>query len=281
MRAALPFLVTAVTMACSPGGPPPGTPHAASGGLTHETLAAFFASEWDYAMREDPTYASNLGDHRFDDRWPDVSPAANERRAAHAREILARLHAMDPRGLSAEDRLSFAIFLRGTESDVEGQTFRLDHLAIDQNGGIQSADDIAAALPFATTHDYDAWIARLRALPAYVDQTAELLREGIKEHIVHPREAMERVSAQIAEQLVDAPEKSPFYAPLQHFSASVPAADRERLTREAHAAIADGVIPAYRRFGVFFDARIPARLLAPRRCMAAPARRRGLRLSRR
>jgi uncharacterized protein (DUF885 family) len=48
------------------------------------------------------------------------------------------------------------------------------------------------------------------------------------------------------------PEQSPFFAPLRAFPASVAPADRERLVRDAKAAIAGGVIPAYRRFEDFF-----------------------------
>jgi len=220
--------------------------------MTAEALHALFSEEWDYSMKEAPAYASRIGDRRFDDRWPDVSPAANERRASHDRAVLARLRAIDPRGLPAQDRLSFALFLRDRESTVEGLPFRLGHLAIDQTGGIQSADELSSELPFRDTHDYDAWVARLRALPAYVEQTTALLREGVKEHIVHPRVAMERVPAQIAKQIVDDPETSPFFAPLRRVPASIPGADRERLTREARAAIAEGVVPSYRRFQDFF-----------------------------
>jgi uncharacterized protein (DUF885 family) len=254
MRAA-PSLLVACTLvlSCAPATSPPAVaPPLAAGVLTSDALHTLFATEWEYTMREEPTYASRLGDHRYDDRWPDVSPAANERRAAHAREMLTRLRAMDPRGLTPEDRVSFALFRRGFESHVEGLPFRLEHLAIDQNGGIQNADDLVSALPFASARDYEAWIARLRALPAYVEQTTELLREGVKEHVVHARVIMERVPAQIAAQIVDDPEKSPFFAPLRRIPATIPSAERERLTREARAAIADGVVPAYRRFQAFF-----------------------------
>jgi prolyl oligopeptidase len=215
-------------------------------------LRALFDAEWDYTMREWPTRASTLGDHRFDDRWPDVSPAAFERRAAHTRELLARLRTLDTRALPPEDRLSYAIFVRQTELDDEGAPFRLWHLAINQREGIQTADDLADALPFAAVRDYEAWIARLRALPSYVDQTVATLREGVRERIVQPRIIMERIPAQIDKQVVADPEKSPFFAPLRSFPADVPTADRERLVREARAAIAEQVVPAYRRFRDFF-----------------------------
>jgi prolyl oligopeptidase len=250
MRAALPLLAACV-LACSPATPSPAvaTPRAdARAVAAGEALKAFFAAEWDDAMREDPIYASRLGDHRFDDRWPDASPAAYARRAAHERDVLARARAIDPGPLSPEDRLSLAIFVRERALRVEGQPFRVWHLAIDQNGGVQNSDDVASALPFATTRDYEAWIARLKALPAYLDQTMETLREGAQEHIVHPRVVMDRVPAQLDKQIVDDPEKSPFFAPLRHIPASLAAADRERLAREAKAAIAGGVVPAYRRF---------------------------------
>ncbi len=254
MRAALPVLVAyALALSCAPApAAPPAAPPVGDGRLTSDAVHALFAAEWDYTLREEPTHASTLGDHRFDDRWPDPSPAAHERRAAHTREMVTRLRSMDPGGLPPEDRLSFALFRRGFESTLEGLPFRLELLAIDQQGGIQNADDVASALPFASVRDYEAWIARLRALPAYVQQTTELLREGMKQHVVEARVVMTRVTAQIAAQVVDDPDKSPYFAPLRRIPPSIPVADRERLRREARAAIAEGVVPAYRGFQTFF-----------------------------
>jgi prolyl oligopeptidase len=215
-------------------------------------LHALFASEWEYGLRDWPTRASALGDRRFDDLWPDVSPAAFERRDAHTRELLTRLRAIDPRALSPEDQLSLRLMTRSAELDAEGQPYRLWHLLLDQLEGIQIADEIGDALPFATAREYDAWIARLRAIPAYVEQTTATLREGARERIVQPRLVMERVPAQIDRQIVSDPEKSPFFGPLQRLPSSLSDADRQRIVRDAKAAIADAVVPAYRRFKEFF-----------------------------
>ncbi len=203
-------------------------------------------------MKEWPTWASDLGDRRYDDRWPDMSPAAFERRAAHARDLATRVHAFDPAGLSPQDRLSLQIFTREADVEVEGQPFRLWHLVLDQRGGIQAADDLSDSLPFADVAAYDAWIARMKAVPAYVDQTIATLREGIAEHIVQPRVVMERLPAQIAKQIVDTPERSPFWAPFRHVPASIPGEARARLEGDGRAAITADVIPAYRRFADFF-----------------------------
>lgn len=259
MRAALPLLLvtSACVLSCSPGAARPAASSADATTSSADPPAAralhgLFDAEWDYDMREWPTRASELGDHRFDDRWPDASPAAFERRAAHDRALLARLRAIDPVPLSDEDRLSLELLTRETRMSVEGERFRLWHLALDQREGIQTADDLADALPFATVHDYEQWIARLRALPAYVDQTTATLREGLKERIVQPRVVMERVPAQIDKQIVTDPKESPFFAPLRKMPASFAAAARDRLQRDAAAAIAGGVVPAYRRFKDFF-----------------------------
>jgi uncharacterized protein (DUF885 family) len=261
MRAPLALLgVCVLGVACAPGSLAPGSvrAHAACetsaspASAASQSLAALFAAEWDVDMREDPVTASRLGDHRFDDRWPDDSPAGYERRAAHDREVLARARAIDPGPLAAADRVSLALFVRHRELQVEGQPYRLWHLALDQNGGLQDADDVSAALPFATVRDYDAWLARLRAFPAYVEQTTDTLREGVRERIVHPRVVMDRVPSQIAKQIVADPEQSPFFAPFRRFPPAIAAADRDRLVREAKAAIAGSVVPAYSRFRDFF-----------------------------
>ena len=61
--------------------------------LTPETksLRELLAAEWEYTMEQSPVWASQLGDRRWNDRWPDLSVAAEERGAAHGREFLARL----------------------------------------------------------------------------------------------------------------------------------------------------------------------------------------------
>jgi len=253
MRATSLVCTVALTLvACTP--PPPSTPPstAAHASARSAELAALFTAEWNYQMSEWPTRASLLGDHRFDDRWPDVSPDAYARREAHARDLLARVRAIDPAGLGPRDALSLELFRREAELDVEGAPFRLWHLALDQREGIQTADEIGDALPFATVRDYDAWTARLRGLPAYVDQTIATLREGAREHVVQPRVVMERVPAQIEKQLVDDPTRSPFYRPLARVPATIAAADRERIDRDARAAITGAVVPAYRRLRDFF-----------------------------
>jgi uncharacterized protein (DUF885 family) len=255
MRFALPVVVVwACVLGCgaAPSVPAAGPAGGALAVSPSAALAALFAAEWDDRMKEWPTWASSLGDHRFDDRWPDVSPAAFERRDAHARDLAARVHAFDAAGLSPQDRLSLQIFARQSDVDVEGQPYRLWHLVLDQRDGIQTADDLADSLRFDRVADYEAWIARLKALPAYVDGAMATMREGIAEHIVQPRVAMERVPGQIGRQLVDDPEKSPFWAPFRRVPPSLPTADRARLEADARAAITSAVVPAYRRFADFF-----------------------------
>ena len=239
-------------MACTPPSPTsPSTSPQAHPEASPE-LRAFFTAEWDYQMAEWPTRASFLGDHRFDDRWPDVSPDGYARRDAHARSLAARIASMDASTLGPRDRLSLELFRREADLEVEGAPFRLWHLALDQREGIQTADEIGDALSFETAHDYDAWTARLRALPAYVDQTIATMREGARERIVQPRVVMERVPAQIDKQIVDDPTKSPFFRPVAKMPASVAQADRARIDSEARAAIVGAVVPAYRRFREFF-----------------------------
>src|SRR5260370_1194050 len=82
-----------------------------------------------------------------------------------------------------------------------------------QKEGIQTANILTDTLRFETVQDYEDWLARLEAFPSYMDQTIALLKKGIKDKIVHARVVMERVPAQIAQQIVKDPEKSLFYKP--------------------------------------------------------------------
>ena len=211
------------------------------------------ATEWEYTLREAPTFASHLGDKRYNDRWPDVSLAAIERRHQHQQDVLKKLASIDPEKLPAADRLNYLLFKKEIANDLEQYPFHWHFVPLNQREGIQDESQLADALSFTKVKDYEDWIARLRSFPTYMDQTIELLRAGIREKIVQPKVVMRRLPEQIKKQLVDDPQQSLYFKPLKKFPKDIPAGEQERLKKAALAAIQESVVPAYRKFARFFD----------------------------
>lgn len=215
-------------------------------------LHNLFREEWEATLAEDPTRASALGDRRWNDRWPDASPEAFERRQQRRMAALEKLAAIDVASLSAADRVNYALFRTSYEHQTALYPFGRHLMPLTQRGGIQTAHDLASSLRFATVKDYEDWIARLNAFPLYMDQTIALMREGIRRRIVQPKVVMQRVPDQIAAQIVDDPARSLFYQPFLRFPETLSPGDRERLSAAARRAIAEGVVPAFRRMQAFF-----------------------------
>src|SRR5688572_24561050 len=66
-------------------------------GVTSDVLQRLLADHWEWRMRRSPTWATILGDHRFDDQLPLRAAAEIERDQAERRALLARGRAIDPR----------------------------------------------------------------------------------------------------------------------------------------------------------------------------------------
>jgi uncharacterized protein (DUF885 family) len=232
----------------------PATPNDAA-----RDLYRLLDAEWEHTMQVSPTWASSLGDRRWNDRWEDISLAAVQREHEHDRQVLARLAKIDRSKLAADEQLDFDLFGRSYGLRVEEFPFGLHLIALNQREGVQTADELADGLRFESVKDYEDWLSRLRGLPAYLDQTTALLREGMKRKIVQPKVTMQRVPAQIARQIVDEPDTSSFFKPFRRWPNDVAMADRERITGQARDVIRNAVIPAYRRFHKFFvDEYLPA-----------------------
>jgi uncharacterized protein (DUF885 family) len=218
-----------------------------------QALHRLFDEEWERSLRESPEGASYRGDPRYNDRWTDDSLAAVQAREAADRDALKRLKSVDRDALSATDRLSYDVMAWQLERAVERQKYQEWQRPLTQRGGVQNAEGIAEVLPFATGKDYRDWLKRLEGVPAMVEQATVLMREGLKARNTPPRVLMQRVTGQIAAQIVDDPSQSPFYKPFTRVPESVPAAERAALQAQARAVIAERVVPAYRRFATFFE----------------------------
>ena len=203
-------------------------------------------------MEQNPTWASSLGDRRWNDRWENASLEAIAKREQHTREALETLKKIERANLSPADQLNYDLFKKDAETDIAGFKFRMHLLPINQRGGIQTEDELAERLRFQTVKDFEDWIARLRAFPVLMDQTIALMREGVKAKVLWPRVVLERVPAQIEKQIVPDPEESPFFKPLTKFPNEISASERDRLTKAAREAIDGGVIPAFQKLKADF-----------------------------
>ncbi len=217
------------------------------------SLHALFDDEWEYELREYPVWASEQGDMRYADRWTDVSLAAIARREAHDRELVLRLNRIRREDLPREDQLSYDLFRHRVDEAIASQPFKLHLLAINQRGGIQTADEVADALAFDSVKDFQSWNARLKSFPLYMDQTIALLEEGVRTGMTHPRIVMQRIPAQIEKQIVTDGTKSPFYAPYAKKNARVSENDRAAAAAEAKRLIETAVVPAFAKLKTFFE----------------------------
>jgi prolyl oligopeptidase len=228
------------------------TPAFGQDSATTKALHDLFDREWEYQLQQNPTRASSLGDRRWNDRWGDASLEGIKRRHEHNLVVLAELAKIDRSKLSARDQLNYDLFKQDYETNVEGYKYRWYLIPLNQRGGIQSQDELASSLRFETVKDYEDWIARMKALPTLMDQTIGVMREGIKARMVLPRVIMQRIPAQIDKQIVSNPDQSLFYKPFKRFPASITTSEKERLMREAIAAVNAQIVPSYQRFKQFF-----------------------------
>jgi len=228
-------------------------PLRAQSGDATTALHQLFDAEWERGLVESPENASANGDPRFNDRWTDYSLGAIEKREGEDRAALDRLHAIDRAALAPADQINYDTFEWELQHAVARQKFHEYLQPVSHQGGVQTADGIAEILPFASARDYRDWLGRMAAIPTLVEQSIALMREGVRQGNVPPKVLMQRVPAQIAAQVVDDPEKSPFYRPFLKFPDAIPQAERADLQARAKQVIGGQVVPAYRSLATYFN----------------------------
>jgi uncharacterized protein (DUF885 family) len=248
MRQLMRLLLVAVALAAA--GCPPARPPGPE-------LDRLVEAYWDEQLALNPTFATYLGDHRFDDRL-EMTPTPEYEAASLALEKrwLAAVRAIDPATLDETRRLTREVFLDNRERAVAQHAFPGRLLPIDQFGGgmpmgLAMLGAGSGPQPFATPADYDRWLARARAFPRWVDAAIAAMREGMARGVVHPRAVMSKVVAQYEDLLAADPERSVFYGPVDAMPADWPAAERIRLSRAFVELIERDLNPSYRRLRDF------------------------------
>ena len=208
---------------------------------------------WENQMADFPTFASSLGDRRYNDQWTDQSLAAVEKRHIKDREFLRRLYAIDRNELSEAEQLNFELFRRELQNDVDAYQFKAYLMPFSHRGGVQTLNQTASRLRLSTVQDYEDWLVRMGKVDTVIEQTIERAERGRKDGYMAPAILMQRVPNQIATQIAELGTDSPFYEEFLEMPDTINAEEQQRLRASAVATIEKTVIPAYRDLARYFE----------------------------
>ncbi|SFB73686.1 DUF885 domain-containing protein [Massilia yuzhufengensis] len=205
-----------------------------------ETARRLFEREWQWQLRQQPEYATGIGEHRHDALLTDTSLAARSAAAEHARQVLNEARQLDRAQLDGKSLVSYELFVAAREQALAAAAFTaFDPQPLSAWDGLHlRLPRLVAQMPFTTEQDYRNYLWRLDALPVHVDGLVEQLRAGMRAGWSVPKVAMAPVPdalRQLRETIADGPLNAPF----QRIPASIDASAREDLVSDSISALAD------------------------------------------
>jgi uncharacterized protein (DUF885 family) len=213
-----------------------------------DALHKLFSDYYEFQLREDPGTATFAGRSDYNDRWDDPSPEHLRRHRESLEQFLRRLEAIPQARLSAQDRLSYRLLEWQLKQEIARADMVSTYLSVNQmTGGHLGIFSTMAVAPANTVKDYEAQVARLRALPRWVDQTIAAANFAIAQKKVQPRLVAELEVEQLGLEMAPEPMESPLLKAFTKFPATIATADQERLRAQAVDAYTQAFEPAWHK----------------------------------
>jgi uncharacterized protein (DUF885 family) len=212
------------------------------------TQNSLFEEYYQSELKAHPERATAYGDYRYNDRLDEYSLAAINSQHANDVSFLARLDAIPTTGFSEQDTLSQQVLRSTLRQRLDNYGFKEYEMPVNQMEGPHlRLADLPLAVPFDSVKQYEDYIARLHQIPRVFTQTEEVLRAGLKDHLMPVRFLIEKVPAQCQGVIA----ADPFLLPTKKFPSSIPSEEQQRLTKAINDAVANEVLPAYKAFAGF------------------------------
>ena len=207
--------------------------------------------------RFEPVDATQSGDSRFDDQLGmAIAPRLRARHYAGQRAFLKRLRAIDRQLLDRGAQTNYDILEYELVSSLSLAAFPRHLLPLNQMDSMPvTLANFAggeSSQPLLTVAQQRAYLARLRQLPAWIDQAIANMRAGMKSGVVLPRAVVQAALPQFQKLVSDTPQASVFYTPAKNLPASFSAGERKALA-SAYRDAASKLDPPLRRLAAFME----------------------------
>lgn len=160
------------------GAPMPPAAAAESAATSADARFATLSKQYIESLaRLSPTYGTQLGDHRFDDKLPDMSEIGRAHQVAFDQDILAQLKRIDFKALSRDNQVDALLLKNAVEYDLWTiQTLK----SWSWNAQIYN-DAAAQSLYGLAARDFAPWPQRLKNATARMEALPALLLEARKQ----------------------------------------------------------------------------------------------------
>jgi Bacterial protein of unknown function (DUF885) len=149
---------------------------------------------FDDLFAADPVLATSVGDHRFDDRWPDTSEGGRLARVALAERWTGTFEALDPATLSTAERFDRDLVL-GELAGVRFAEAELREAAWDPLGWVYL---IGAGLHTLTAREFAPLAVRLRSMSGRLAGVPAIIGDAQAVLGSHPTRPVSRLHAEVA-----------------------------------------------------------------------------------
>lgn len=227
----------------------------ASAGEAETAAFSKLADDYDaWLKRENPIGAGFEGDLEAMGRLPDASFEADNRRTEELKAFKARVDAIQADTLGKDDAFDRDYLAASLEDALALAPFDEARMPFSNDSGFYSlADYLGQATRIRTVEDAEAWLARLKALPAYYDQNIANARRGIETGWTQPKIVVDRVIEIAKRQAEATPDKDPLLAPFGNLPPTLDPAAIAPIKAEAEKVIAEEMMPRRAAFVKFLE----------------------------
>src|SRR6202789_1639956 len=227
-------------LAACGGGRAPGASPAVAAAAPHENLARIAERYWDErAAPGRPLTAQFMADS-----------------LGLERRYLAEVLAVPRAGLDPDAKLTYDIFKRQREVEIQGFTYPDELMPVNPFDGMPWQFARAAAAlgqgSLGSAKDYENWLGQIDVYAAWSRQAIANMREGMRRGYTSPKVLMER-ALPLLQGLGADTSANVFYQAAHGMPPTLEEPERARLMASLDAAIRDKLLPAYRELHDFIQ----------------------------
>jgi uncharacterized protein (DUF885 family) len=230
-------------------------------GATDATLVAILADHWEFVMRWQPTYATTLGDHRYDDRLARRNAAAIAAYTGERDALIDRLAALEPASLDATDAVTAKLLHGQLDASRGTDLCKFHEWSVDAytSSPLAELSYLVESHIVKTPADAQNLLARLEQGALVVDDVITNLKTGLAAGRVASQEQIRRALAQLDGELAKPLEELSLVTPKWAVAPDAdPWPNRTALVAQLHAVVSTAVIPALTRLrDLYRDALLP------------------------